>query len=71
MMNAKQLEAASRKYCELRGLDPDATVGHGADPTPDGAVYDVMLYSKQWQRIAQDLKRIEAMVEAIEYGLTQ
>lgn len=36
MLTEEQIEVAARKLCELRGIDPDAMVGHGADPSPSG-----------------------------------
>ncbi|BAG41614.1 hypothetical protein [Ralstonia phage phiRSL1] len=55
-MNDKQLEVAARELCRIRGIDPDSSVAHGADPNPDGSVYGVLLYSPAWTRVAREVK---------------
>lgn len=48
-MTEQQIEKAAREYCRLLGLDPDEMVGHGADPTSNGLVMSVILYSQDGQ----------------------
>lgn len=74
-MTNSQAEAAARKLCELRGVDPDATVSHGVDVpdyAPDGyAVPYVLLYSPAWRRALRDVRAAEAMQVALEHGRAQ
>lgn len=55
-MNDKQLEVAARELCRIRGIDPDDSVAHGADPNPDGTVNCVLLYSPAWTRMLKEVK---------------
>lgn len=64
-MNEKQLETAARRLCELRGVDPDAQVAHGADPNPDGTVYAVVWYSPAWTRAIREIRHQLQINEAI------
>ena len=67
-MTDNELEIAARKYCEILGLDPDAQVSHGADPDANGFVFDILLHSPQWTRIARRIPQHQAMNEAIEFA---
>jgi len=53
-------EKKARKLCELRGLDPDKEIGHGAD-TPG---MDVMMFSPRWERVALEIDSFEQIRQA-------
>ena len=67
-MTDKQIEIAARRLCEIRGIDPDKRVSHGADPSPDGVICDVLLYSKAWQRAVREVKAHLAILDAMNYA---
>ena len=69
MLNEEQIERAARNLCELRGIDPDAKVGHGADPSPDGFVSDVWLYSPAWTLAKREVIDHWRINEAIRLAL--
>ena len=55
-MNDKQKEKAAKKLCELRGIDPDSKVAHGADPDKNGFSLDILLYSPAWTRVLREIE---------------
>jgi hypothetical protein len=64
----KQLEAAARKLCELRGQDPDKDVGHGAESDSYGVVCDILLYSKRWQLVADEIRKLDQNCNTLFFG---
>ncbi len=68
MMNDKQKKAAARELCRLRGIDPDQPVAHGADPSPDGFVPAVCLYSPAWERAVREIEAQERIEAAMLFG---
>ncbi|MHB8388006.1 MAG: hypothetical protein ACYDBH_00325 [Acidobacteriaceae bacterium] len=65
MLEGEVLEAAARKLCELRGIDPDARVGHGAGPDARGFIPAVMVWSSAWQLVAQEISAWEQLAEVV------
>ena len=63
-----RIEIAARRYCELRGQDPDEEVSHGADPNADGFVYAVVCYSPRWTRVARHMTDHDLMTKALTYA---
>lgn len=68
MMTEAQLEAAARELCRLRGVDPDKSTGHGAEPGPSGATCDVWMYSPAWCLAVKEVRARNIMDEAIAAG---
>jgi hypothetical protein len=69
MLNDKQLEAAARKLCEIRGIAPDTRCPHGAAPDPvTGIAPAVLLYSPAWLLVADEIRHHEQIASAIAYG---
>ena len=68
MMTDKQKESAARELCRLRGIDAGQRVGHGADPTPEGFVPEVLLYSPAWTRALMEIKAQEQIEAAMKAG---
>ena len=62
------VETAARQLCHLRGIDPDALVSHGAQPSPDGYVPAVLLHSPAWQLAAVDVRNFLCIQAACEYA---
>lgn len=60
------LERLARRWCERMGIDPDATVAHGADPGPNGNVPMVQLYSPRWQRAVREIRPMLEVIAALE-----
>lgn len=46
-------ERIARKLCEIRGLNPDEWIAHGADPNPSGFVPAILLHSARYLRMAK------------------
>ena len=67
-MNDEQKYVVARELCRLRGIDPDMIVAHGADPSPDGVVHDVVLYSPAWVRALREIEAKEALDVAVAHG---
>lgn len=63
--NEKWLEAAARRVCELRGINPDEMCGHEPDPSPDGFVCDVMLHSPAWELVAREVLAHQQIGQAL------
>lgn len=68
-MTDEQIEAAARKLCEIRGIDPDKRVGHGAEPDANGMVPAVMLYSPAWRLVAREVSAFYQVAQAIDFAL--
>lgn len=67
-LTEKQLEAAAREYCKLVGADPDTRVPHGAKPDANGYIPAVLLYSPQWQLVAEHLRTRDLETIALSVG---
>ena len=67
-MTAQQKEVAARELCRLRGYDPDASVSHGADPSPGGVTHAVLLHSPAWTRALREIEAQEHIEEAMRVG---
>lgn len=67
-MTEYQLEVAARELCRLRGINPDTRVGHGPDPSPDGSVCDVYLYSPAWTRALREIEGFQQIATAVAVG---
>ena len=50
------VERAARALCDIRGLNADEMVGHGAKPNGSGFVPAVLLYSPRWQLVADEVR---------------
>lgn len=55
-LDAKALEIVARRVCELRGLDPDKSIPHGAAPDEHGVVLAILLHSPRWMLVAAEVK---------------
>lgn len=66
--DASRHELAARELCRLRGVDPDARVSHGADPSPDGSVIDIMMYSPAWTRVVREIIDADRTRAALAYA---
>ena len=67
-MTEQQLEAAARKLCEIRGINPEASVSHGAEPDSRGFVHAVMLYSPAWRIVAQEVLSFYQVAQAVDHA---
>lgn len=65
------LKNAVYKYCRLRGLDPEQTVGSSPPPNPDGSVNMVLLHVPQWTVVARELKEHALRNIALNVGSPQ
>ena len=50
-MNDERKERIARNLCKIRGIDPDAMIGHEAPPNAQGFVPAVYMQSPAWTRI--------------------
>lgn len=64
-MNEQQKEIAARRLCELRGIDPDASVAHGANPNDDGSVPYILVYSPAWRLAVCEIEQRLMMDDCI------
>jgi hypothetical protein len=64
-MTDEQVEQVAREWCRLAGVDPDAMVGHGADPDSSGYVCAVWLHSPRWTRVAREVRERDRMDQAL------
>lgn len=55
-MNLEHFRDAAFRYCQMRGINPDETVGHPPPPNRDGTVNMVLIYSPRWKLVAQELE---------------
>ena len=69
MLTEEQIELAARKLCEMRGIDPDALVSHGPDPSPGGYVHAVLLHSPAWTRAKREVIDHWRLNEAIKAAI--
>jgi hypothetical protein len=60
-----RVEVVARRLCELRDIDPDAMVPHGAEPDANGIMTLGILYSPAWQRMALEVRRRMEMDAAL------
>ncbi len=67
-MTDAQKEAAARELCRLTGVHPDSMVGHSPDPSSDGFVADVYLYSPAWRRMVREIEYQEKLELAMQVG---
>lgn len=67
-MNAQQLEVAARKLCEIRGIDPETMVPHGAAPDARGFVPAVLLHSPAWRMATQEVLCFYQVAQAIDFA---
>ena len=65
----QQLEAAARKLCEIRCIDPDFLVSHAAPPTDRGYVPAVLLHLPAWRLAVSELRNFYALAKAIDFGM--
>jgi hypothetical protein len=65
-MTEEQLEAAARKLCEIRGIDPDKSVPHGAPPNDMGYVPSVLLYAPAWRLVASEIRNFYQIAQALD-----
>lgn len=68
-MTPKQLEAAARELCRLRGMDPDAQSSQTNKPGPDGSVVDSIWYCPAWMNATDEITAALQMQQAIAAGL--
>ena len=65
-MTEQQIEAAARKLCEIRGVNPDARVAHGAPPNENGIVHAVLVYSPYWRVVAREVLSFYQVAQAVD-----
>jgi len=65
-MTEQKIEYAARILCKIRGLDPDESVKHAADPSPSGYVCDICLISPRWRLVAREIVVFEEVRQALE-----
>lgn len=68
-MTEQQLEAAARKLCEIRGIDPDFLVSHGVPPSDMGYVPAVLLHSPAWTLAVSEVRNFYELAKAIDFGM--
>ena len=52
-----EYEAEGRALCQLRGVDPDSAVAHGAQADSEGFAPAILLHSPLWMFAAQEVKQ--------------
>ncbi len=67
-MTDAQKEAAARELCRLRGIDPDYTVGHGANPNKNGIVPAVCIHSPAWRLALEEIEAQCQLEAAMAFG---
>lgn len=64
------IEAAGRRLCELRGIDPDESIPHGQRvPRGNyrgGPVNDMLYYSKAWELAGEECVNWLHLAESIQ-----
>lgn len=68
-MTEQQIEAAARKLCEIRGIDPDRMVPHGAPPNDHGYVPAVLLHSPAWRMAVSEVRNFYQLAKAVDFGM--
>lgn len=69
MLNDYQLEIAARRLCDLRGVDPDKQMCHGATSRDDGMTNLIAYYSPRWCLVAQEIRDFEALTESMNFAI--
>lgn len=70
-MTEQQLEAAARKLCEIRRIDPDFLVSHGAPPNDMGYVPAVLLHSPAWRLAVSEVRQFYEMAMAVDFAMRE
>lgn len=70
-MTEQQVEAAARKLCEIRGIDPDFLVSHGAPPNDKGYVPAVLLHTPAWRMAVSEVRKFWEMAQAIDFAMRE
>lgn len=68
-MNEEKLEIAARKLCEIRGIDPDFLVSHGAPPGDHGYVPAVLLHTPAWRMAVSEVRNFWEMARAVDFAV--
>lgn len=68
-MTEEQLEMAARKLCEIRGIDPEKRIPHGAPPNDMGYVPAVLLHSPAWKLVAGEIRGFYQIAQALDHVL--
>lgn len=68
MLTEKQLELAAKRYCEIKGVDPESKASHSPKPNEDETVNMVMLISPLWTLVADLIKEQDIIFNCIEYA---
>lgn len=62
----RDYQAAARRYCEIKRLDPDAVVVHSAPIDPKtGYRPDVLLHTPRWILVANELRELDTKMQAL------
>lgn len=65
-MTDQQLEAAARKLCELRGVDPDRLVPTSPPPNDMGYVPAVLLTVPAWRQAKAEIQGFLQIAQAVD-----
>lgn len=65
-MTEQQLEAAARKLCELRGIDPERMIPTSPPPNDMGYVPAVLLHVPAWRQAAGEIRGFYQIAQAID-----
>lgn len=65
-MTDEQLEAAARKLCELRGIDPERMVPTAPPPTDMGYVPAVLLHTPAWRAAVAEIRGFYQIAQALD-----
>lgn len=65
IMNEETLNKVAIKYCELQGLNPYEILAHGAEPSANGVVTDVLCHSHRYELIKKQIKNQVLISEAV------
>jgi hypothetical protein len=68
-MTEQQIEAAARKLCEIRGIDPDLLMSHGAPPSDHGYVPMVLLHTPAWRMYVSEVRKFWEMAQAVDFAV--
>lgn len=68
-MTDAQLEAAARKLCEIRGIDPDRMVSTSPPPTEMGYVPAVLLHVPVWRQAQAEIRGFYQIARALDFVL--
>jgi len=67
-MNEQTIERAARKLCELRGINPDQMIPHGAQPDARGFVPAVLCHSPAWVLVSKEVRACLQVDTAIDFA---